>query len=68
MRQTSATDMTYRVAVRTVLEKDGVAGLLGRGLRTKIMTNGIQGLMFSVLWKMGQDAYASKASKGSRPA
>ena len=30
-------------------------GLFGRGLKTKILANGLQGLMFSVLWRLGQD-------------
>ena len=34
-----------------VIARDGIGGLLGRGLGTKIMANGIQGAMFSVLWK-----------------
>ena len=34
-----------------VVSKEGVTGLLGRGLRTRILANGVQGLMFSVLWK-----------------
>jgi hypothetical protein len=43
--------MTYRKAVTEIVEKNGVADLFGRGLKTRVMTNGIQGLMFSVLWK-----------------
>jgi hypothetical protein len=27
-------------------------GLMGRGLRTRILVNGLQGLMFSVLWQL----------------
>jgi hypothetical protein len=26
-------------------------GLFGRGLKTRIIANGMQGIMFSVLWK-----------------
>jgi hypothetical protein len=29
----------------------GYAGLFGRGLQTRILANGMQGIMFSVLWK-----------------
>lgn len=43
--------VTYVQAVREVIKQDGLAGLFGRGLKTKIMANGMQGLMFSVLWK-----------------
>lgn len=38
-----------------VLKKDGVSGLMFRGLGTKILSNGMQGLMFNVLWRMGMD-------------
>lgn len=37
-----------------------MVGLFGRGLQTKIISNGLQGLMFSVLWRMGQDAWAKR--------
>ena len=43
--------VTYPQAVRDVVKQDGLVGLFGRGLRTKIMANGMQGIMFSVLWK-----------------
>jgi hypothetical protein len=38
--------------LRRVIKEDGIGGLMGRGLQTKIITNGMQGLMFSVLWKL----------------
>jgi hypothetical protein len=38
-----------------ILDRDGWGGLFGRGLKTKILTNGLQGMLFSVYWKMGQD-------------
>lgn len=44
-------EITYQEAVTLVLEKDGWTGLLGRGLRTRLLTNALQGAMFSVLWK-----------------
>lgn len=40
-----------------VLAKDGVSGLFFRGLGTKILSNGMQGLLFNVLWRMGMDYY-----------
>ena len=42
-------------ALTTVVQKDGVSGLLFRGLVTKIISNGCQGVLFSVLWRLGQD-------------
>ncbi len=59
-KQTSPVPMTYPEVVRSVVQKDGVLGLMGRGLKTKIISNGIQGLLFSVLWRLGQDYYAKK--------
>ena len=39
-------------AARAVVREDGVIGLLGRGLKTRILANGLQGLLFSILWKL----------------
>jgi hypothetical protein len=54
--------------VQLVLAKDGVTGLLFRGLGTKILSNGIQGLLFNVLWRMGMDYWdkLEKAKDGGR--
>ena len=32
-------------------------GLFGRGLKTRILANGMQGLLFSILWKLFLDLY-----------
>ena len=50
-RQTHPTSISYMDAARRVISEDGVRGLLGRGLRTKILANGVQGATFSVAWK-----------------
>lgn len=42
-------------AARAVVRTDGVRGLFGRGLKTRILANGLQGLMFSILWKLFLD-------------
>ncbi len=55
-RQTFPDTISYVDTVKHVLEKDGLIGLLGRGLKTRLMANGVQGLMFSVLWKYFMDA------------
>jgi hypothetical protein len=48
--------------VQLVIAKDGVTGLFFRGLGTKILSNGMQGLLFNVLWRMGMD-YWDKLEK-----
>lgn len=55
-RQTHETRISYSQAIKDVVAKDGfVGGLLGRGLKTRILTNGLQGIMFSVLWRLFED-------------
>jgi len=53
--QTSTEPISYAQALKMVIEKDGVSGLMFRGLVTKIISNGCQGILFSVLWRLGQD-------------
>jgi len=53
--QTSTTPISYTEALTMVVKKDGVSGLMFRGLVTKIISNGCQGILFSVLWRLGQD-------------
>jgi len=53
--QTSTVPIGYGQALKMVIEKDGISGLLFRGLVTKIISNGCQGILFSVLWRLGQD-------------
>lgn len=50
-KQTHQTPISYPQAVKLILDADGLAGLFGRGLRTRIIANGFQGLTFSVIWK-----------------
>lgn len=56
-KQANTEAITYPEALKRVLKEDGVAGLFGRGLQTKIISNGMQGLMFSVLWKLIDDKF-----------
>lgn len=43
--QSHTEGVTYVQAVKDVIAKDGLVGLFGRGLKTKIIANGMQGLM-----------------------
>lgn len=42
-------------AARLVVLQDGILGLFGRGLKTRIIANGLQGILFSILWKLFLD-------------
>lgn len=59
-KQSNTEKITYPEALKRVLKEDGVVGLMGRGLKTKIMANGLQGLMFSVLWKLIDEQFFKK--------
>lgn len=61
--QTSTEPIGYLQALKMVIEKDGVAGLFFRGLMTKIISNGCQGILFSVLWRLGQDMINARQAK-----
>ncbi len=53
VRQTGDTaDVSYVDAARRVLDTDGIAGLLGRGLGTRLLVNVLQGALFSVAFKL----------------
>jgi len=40
-----------------VLAADGWKGLFGRGLITKILANGLQAMIFTVVWKGMQEKF-----------
>lgn len=54
-RQVHERRVGYAEAARAVIATDGLRGLFGRGLKTRILANGLQGLMFSILWKLFLD-------------
>ncbi|EIW52699.1 mitochondrial carrier [Trametes versicolor FP-101664 SS1] len=59
-RQVNETRIGYFAAAEAVIATDGLKGLFGRGLKTRILANGLQGLMFSILWKLFMDIWADK--------
>jgi hypothetical protein len=61
-RQTNPTNISYTNAVKDIIKFDGWRELLGRGLKTKIISNGIQGATFSIVWKyLEKEVFSSKA-------
>lgn len=50
-KQSNSTSISYVDIIKEIIKKEGMIGLFGRGLKTKLLSNGFQGLMFSVLWK-----------------
>ncbi|KAL3910255.1 MAG: hypothetical protein SGILL_007765, partial [Bacillariaceae sp.] len=44
-------DMSYAQTIRMILDADGWKGLFGRGLRTRILANALQSVLFTVIWR-----------------
>ncbi|KAI5894161.1 mitochondrial carrier [Schizophyllum commune H4-8] len=59
-RQVNETKIGYMDAARAVIAADGLQGLFGRGLKTRILANGLQGLLFSILWRLFLDIWNDK--------
>lgn len=53
--QTSLEPIGYMEAAKGIIAKEGYVGLFGRGLSTRIATNGLQGALFNVGWKTISD-------------
>lgn len=50
--------LSYLETIQVVLAADGVKGLFGRGLGTRILTNGIQAVLFTILWEALREGMA----------
>jgi len=46
-KQASPTAITYQQAIKFVIDKDGIQGLFFRGLKTRLLANGVQGMLFT---------------------
>jgi len=55
-RQTDKELVSYVDSVKAIVEKEGLGGLLGRGLQTRLLCNSLQGVLFSVLYKSFQQS------------
>lgn len=50
-RQTALEPVGYMESAKQIIAADGYAGLFGRGLKTRILTNGVQGALFTIGWR-----------------
>jgi len=51
-------------AASHILRTEGYKGLFGRGLKTRLLANGLQGLLFSVLWRAFSELLMGKKGDG----
>jgi Mitochondrial carrier protein len=59
-KQSYPDQISYPQVVRNVIQESGVSGLFFRGLETKILANGLQGILFSILWKQFEEIFFGK--------
>jgi hypothetical protein len=59
-KQSHPEQLTYMQVVSRVLAESGIRGLMFRGLETKIFANGLQGILFSILWKTFEESLFPK--------
>lgn len=64
-RQTSPSNVSYLESIKAIIRIGGVGELLTRGLKTKIISNGIQGATFSIVWKYLEKTLHGNKSGGS---
>lgn len=50
-KQTCDKGLSYYETARKIVSRDGVAAVVTRGLKTRLIANGLQGAMFVFLWK-----------------
>merc|ERR1712106_1291151 len=60
-KQTSKIALSYMATVSTIVAEDGVQGLFLRGLGTKLITNGVSAMLFSILWKYFEQKLSAPA-------
>ena len=58
--QTAKEALTYMATVMAIIEEDGPQGLFLRGLGTKLITNAVSAMLFTVLWKFFEEKLTAK--------
>eukprot|EP01036_Dinobryon_divergens_P033041 gene33041-42750_t len=53
-RSDKSLQMSYVDIAKTIVREEGWQGLFGRGLQTRLLSNALQGMLFSVLFKYFQ--------------
>ena len=61
-KQTSRTEISYAATISKIVAADGLAGLFLRGLGTKILSNGVQAMLFTVVWRYVQEVLERRQS------
>ena len=54
-KQTSAENISYAGTISKIVAADGLSGLFFRGLGTKLISNGVQAMLFTIVWRYVQE-------------
>jgi len=65
-KQTAPTAISYAATVAAIVEADGMQGLFLRGLSTKLISNGVSAMLFTVLWRYFDELLAGKKDKAKK--
>mmetsp|Transcript_37350 Transcript_37350/g.67531 ORF Transcript_37350/g.67531 Transcript_37350/m.67531 type:complete len:278 (+) Transcript_37350:41-874(+) len=55
VRQSSEESEGYVESAKRIVDRDGLVGLLGRGLETRLLVNVLQGTFFTIIWKLVEE-------------
>ena len=58
----SKQNASYMETIRIILAADGYRGLFGRGLRTRIYTNALQSVVFTIVWRGLSDLWSRRTA------
>lgn len=59
-------DLSYLETIRMVLAADGWKGLFGRGLKTRVLANSLQSIVFTIIWRGLSDRWSDQPSEGDQ--
>lgn len=64
-KQSSPVPITYMETVKEIIAADGLQGLFLRGLGTRVLANGTQGMLFVIAWKGLEEKWAEQRAEQS---
>lgn len=67
-KQTAIEAISYMATVSAIIAEDGLPGLFFRGLGTKLITNGISAMLFTILWKYFEGMLSAKKADDKKKA
>lgn len=62
-KQLSTSDEGYLSIAKRIVKGDGVLGFVTRGLGTRLLSNGVQSMLFMVLWRHAIDVFHEREQR-----